>query len=143
MISAGIHKAKLVGHAISETKDGNPQAVIVFSVESDGKSEIVTYFGSLTHEKVIPHTLKALIICGLKGSNPAGFLELGKEVMLTIEHQEYKGKTQAQVRWINPVAATKRAIPKDLAMSKLAALEGAVMLARQNLGIDTSEEIPF
>lgn len=134
------YRATIVSHAISETKAGDPQAVITLSYDSDGPKSI-TWYGSFK-EKALPHTLKALLVCGLQGNNPSGALEIGKEVYITIgDEAGSDGKMRTKVKWINPVGGFRKVMPQDLAKSKLSALEGAVMSARASLNIN--EEIPF
>lgn len=143
MVKPGTYRATVLSHAISETSKGDPQAVVQFSFEADESSHTISWYGYFT-EKAAPNTLKSLIICGLKGNNPAGELEIGKEVMIVIETEaDAKGIERNKVRWVNAVGGMKNIIPADLAKSKLSALEGAVMMARQKLGKTDSEEIPF
>jgi len=143
MVNAGTYTAVVKEHAISETKSGNPQAVIKFGFVSDGAPVTLTWYGSFS-EKAAPHTLKALVVCGLQGNNPAGALEIGKEVSIVVEEEEGDdGKARMKVRWVNSLHAIKAVIPQDAAKAKLASLEGAVMLARKNLNIPDSDEIPF
>lgn len=143
MVTPGTYKATVLNHAISETKDGKPQAAVTFSFEANGSPHTLTWYGSFS-EKALPHTLKALLVCGLKGNNPAGDLELGKEVMIVVETEvdERTGKERNKVRWVNAMNALRNVIPQELATSKLSALEGAVMAARQKLGVP-DDEIPF
>lgn len=143
MIPAGTYKATVLSHAISETKKGDPQAAISFSIESDGP-QTITWYGYFT-EKTTPHTIKALLACGLEGNNPAGPLKIGKEVSIVIEHEtdEETNKLRAKVRWVNNLGGIKNVIPQDMAMAKLSSLEGAVMMARQKLNIKSDDDIPF
>jgi hypothetical protein len=147
MIEAGTYKATILSHAISETKGGNPQAAVTFSLtDKNQKPHTMTWFGSFKEGKALDITLKALITCGLKGNNPSGHLEIGKEVSIVIEHEDdMDGKTHAKVKWINQLGEIRNVIPQDLAKNKLAHLEGAVMLARSkgNGKASDSDEIPF
>ncbi len=145
MIKPGTYKATLINHAISETSKGAPQAVIKFSVESDGPKQI-TWYGSFS-EKAQPFTIKALLVCGLKGNNPAGDLEIGKEVSLVIDIETGEdGKERNKVQWINNLGEIKKVIPAEAAKAKLSMLEGAVMLARSKNPVASNEDsdvIPF
>ncbi len=144
MITPGTYKATLVKHEIRETKDGLPQVAITFSFEADGKSNTMTWFGSFK-EKAQPITIKTLLTCGLKGNNPAGPLDIGREVELVIDDEKGQdGKTRTKIRWVNSLGGVKSAIPQDMAHAKLADLEGAIMAARANLGnVDPDDVIPF
>lgn len=145
MIKPGVYRATILNHAISETKDGNPQAAVTFSFESEGKSQSMTWFGSFKEGKARDITIKALLVCGLKGNNPAGDLDIGREVSIVIENEEGQdGKIRARVRWVNALGGVKNVLPADQAKAKLDALAGAVMAARNDLNMpDTDDEIPF
>lgn len=139
MIEAGTYVAKVASKVISLTKKGDPQVVVTFNIKDKGS---VTYFGYFS-DKALPYTIKNLITLGLKGNNPAGEIEIGKEVELVVDFETYEGKDRLKVKYINSLDASKnvKAIPQDMALAKLAALEGAVVAAR--LKLDTNEDLPF
>lgn len=142
MVTPGTYTAKIVSHAITEAKSGNPQAAVTFSFEADHKTQSMIWYGSFS-EKAVPFTLKALLACGLKGNNPAGPLEIGKEVSIVIEDEVGQdNKTRSKIRWVNAPGAVRNVIPPDMAKAKLSALEGAVMAARQSLGKPEDDELP-
>ncbi len=145
MIKAGTYEGTILSHAISQTKAGDPQAVIKFAIDVNGLPTPVTWFGSFKVGKAQEITIKTLITCGLKGNNPGGDLEIGKKVKLVLEEVIRDGKTSVQVRWVNPLGEIRNVMPNDLAKSKLSALEGAVMLARNKAGVKHHDEdsIPF
>lgn len=143
MIEAGTYTATLVSHAITETKAGQPQAVAVFTLETSSGPQKITYYGSFS-EKAAQYTIKNLITLGLKGNNPAGDLEIGKQVELVINVEtDDQGKTRARVSFINPIGGARNAMDQDLAKAKLSALEAKVMAARQSMGVSGDDEIPF
>lgn len=144
-IQPGTYIGKVFTHAITETKAGDPQAAVTFTIDDEGKQKSLTWFGSFKSPKASEITIKALIACGLKGNNPAGDLEIGKEVQLVVEEEEGQdGKLRTRIRWVNPVggAASMKKVDPAAAKAKLSSLEGAVMAARQATGIN-DEEIPF
>lgn len=144
MITPGTYTAKIISHSITETKDGNPQASVTFSFEADGKPQSMTWFGSFKEGKAREITVKALLVCGLKGNNPAGSLDIGREVSIVVEDDEGQdGKMRSRIRWVNALGGSRNVIPQDMAKSKLADLEGAVMAARQATGIEDTDDIPF
>ena len=144
MITPGTYKAAVLNHAITETREGKPQATVTFSFESNGEAHTITYFGSFS-ERAAPHTIKALLNCGLQGNNPAGPLQIGKEVQIVVEEEiGQDGKTRAKVRWVNQLGSVKNMIAPELAKTRLSQLEGAVMSARQELNIkEERDDIPF
>lgn len=143
MIKPGTYVGTILSHAVSETKAGDPQAAVTFSFEADGKSHTMTWFGSFKEGKAQEITLRALLTCGLKGNNPAGLLEIGKQVSLVIdEEKDQNGKLRTKIKWVNPLGGVKNVMPPDLAMNKLEALAGAVAMARQENNIP-DDDIPF
>jgi hypothetical protein len=145
-IKEGTYIAKVLTHAISETQKGDPQAVVTFSFQTDDGPHNLNWYGSFS-EKAMPHTVKALVVCGLKGNNPAGELEIGKEVQIVIENEaDDKGVLRSKIRWVNQVGGGVKKMAPELARAKLSALEGAVMAARQKLGASAQADedtIPF
>lgn len=143
MIKPGTYTATVLNHAITSTQKGDPQAAVSFSCADNEGSHQITWYGSFS-EKARPFTIKSLLACGLKGNNPAGPLEIGKEVSIVVEHEtDDAGKTRAKVRWVNALGGYKNVISNDEALAKLSMLEGAVMAQRQSLGLTDSDEIPF
>lgn len=145
MIKPGIYTGTLLNHAISETRNGDPQAVVKFSVDADGPQQI-TWYGSFKPGKAQEITIKALLTCGLKDNNPAGPLEIGKEVSLVIDIEVGDdGKERNKVQWINALGEIKKVIPMDMAKAKLSSLEGAVMMARSKNPVASNDDevIPF
>jgi hypothetical protein len=71
MINPGTYPAKVISHAISETRGGDPQAAVTFSFDANGP-KTMTWYGSFKEGKAREITIKALLACGLKGNNPAG-----------------------------------------------------------------------
>lgn len=141
MIQPGTYLGTIISHSISETKSGNPQAVVAFTLETPTGPQKITYYGSFS-EKAQQYTIKNLITCGLKGNNPAGDLEIGKQVELVIDIEVGEdNKERNKVKFINKVGGTRNVIAPDLAKAKLSALEGAVMSVRSTLPPD--DEIPF
>jgi hypothetical protein len=131
LVKDGTYSAKVESHAITETKAGDPQATVTFSFEAEGKHRKITWFGSFK-DKAQPHTIKGLIACGLKGNNPGGPLQIGKEVSIVIEtHADDKGREVNKVRWVNEPGGVRNVIDSKVALAKLSMLEGAVMKARQ------------
>lgn len=140
-IEAGKYIAKILDHAISETKAGDPQAVVTFGF--DGHK--LKWYGSFKAGKAAEITIKALIVCGLKGNNPAGDLDIGKEVSITVADETGSdGVTRTKVKWVNSLGGgLKNVVTQDLARAKLSALEGAVFAARSSSGVEDTSDIPF
>ena len=108
----------------------------------------LTYFGSFK-EKAAEHTIKALVVCGLQGANPAGPLEIGKEVSIVVElDKDLEGNDRNVIRWVNKLGGIINPMENAEAKSKLEKFAGLVMATKQALGadeplFDDSEPIPF
>lgn len=145
MIQEGTYEAKVASHAITETKNGDPQAVITFDLKTTEGVVKMDWYGSFK-EKAQKYTLTALVTCGLKGSNPADDLEIGRTVSVVVVHDvDDAGKKRARIRWINRAGGTRKVLEPKMARLKLQSLEGAVMAIRHDLGeLDTTgDELGF
>lgn len=142
LIEPGRYAAKVVAHAITETKAKDPQASVRLGFETaEGPRELV-WFGSFK-EGALPHTIKALIACGLKGNNPGDDLTIGQEVSIVVDiDQDQEGKDKNVVRWINAPMGFKKVIEPMTAKAKLEAYSGAVMAAKQEMGIGPKNHAP-
>lgn len=143
LVSEGTYSAKVESHAITETKAGDPQAAVTFSFTADKAVRKITWYGSFK-EKALPFTIKSLIACGLKGNNPGGPLEIGKEVSLVVEiDKDDRGREMNKVRWVNRPGGARNVIEPAMALAKLSALEGAVLKARQDAGAAEEDDEDF
>jgi hypothetical protein len=140
LVKPGRYKAVIVEHGITETKNKDPQAAIRFGIETKehGYRELV-WFGSFK-QLALEHTLKALVVCGLDGTNPAGPLEIGKEVSITVEiDKNHEGKERNVVRWINSLGGVGKKIDGLTATAKLDQYSSAVMALKEKLGVGKSK----
>lgn len=149
-ITAGIFEARISNYGITVTKEGHPQVAILFDYnDHDGTPHEVTWFGTLKEGKGQEFTLKSLLYCGFSGSDPAdladgantGLLDTMTPVKITIEEQEYNGKRQMKVAWINRIGGAIKSITKSEAKLKMGALnlKGALAAARQETGIKAEQ----
>lgn len=138
LVKSGRYPAKVVSHAITETKGGDPQAAIRFGFEtSDGPKEL-TFFGSFKGG-ALEHTLKALVASGLKGNNPAGPLEIGKDVSIVVEiNKDINGNDRNVVRWVNQPGGVTNKMDDMSAKAKLEQYTGAVMALREKVNAPPS-----
>ena len=143
LVNPGRYVAKVAKHAITETKGGDPQAVVRFEfVDDQGHRRELTWFGSFK-DKAQPYTIKALINCGLQGNNPAGPLEIGKEVSIVVEiDKDNDGKDRNIVRWVNGLNQIQNEIDPQKAASMLERFSGAVMAAKKEMGVGLKNHAP-
>ena len=65
-------------------------------------------------------------------------LEFNKELLVTVHHETYEGKTRAKIKWINLIGGDKfKSIAVDEAKRHTLNLNGFVAQRRQQLGIKT------
>lgn len=134
LVKSGRYKAKVIDHGISKTKAGDPQAVVRFEFETSTGYRELTWFGSFK-EGALEHTVRALVNCGLKGSNPAGALEIGKEVSITVEiDKDQKGNDRNIVRWVNVPGGVANKMPQGEANALLERYSGVVMALKEKEG---------
>ena len=110
IMPAGTYIAKIVGTKIGTTSKGDPQVEVRFE-NDDG--EHISYFGYFS-SKALPFTLKTLKTCGwdaaehgmdvtsLHGSTAL----VGKQVEVVVEDNEYNGKVNQKVAWVNSLGLT-------------------------------------
>ena len=110
-IKAGKYLGRILDYGIGVTKEGNPQAVILFAFSDamDNRHEM-TWYGTLKEGRGREITIDALLVCGLRGNNletladgvQGHALDAGREVQLTIEYQkDQNGREHPRVKWIN------------------------------------------
>jgi hypothetical protein len=93
------NKQKLV--RFGEAGTGTKQAVVTFRIlRGERAGETITWFGSMTKESWM-RTLESFRYMGWKGDDLVAS-PLDQEVELEIENEEYNGKWQAKVAWVNP-----------------------------------------
>lgn len=108
LFKPGRYPAKPVDWGFSTTKEGLPQAMVLFEFAYEGSMRRLAWFGSFK-ENSQEITLKALITCGCRTINEeeiaAGVggkaLDATKEVSITIGNHMYNGKTSSRIEWVN------------------------------------------
>ncbi len=135
LIKKGSYLAKVSDHGITHTKSGDPQASVRFRFNADDGERELTWFGSFK-DTVVEHTIKGLVACGLKGNNPAGPLEIGKEVSIVVDiDTNSQGQPRNIVRWVNALGGGLKKIDPGLAAQQLERFSGAVAAYKSKEGI--------
>lgn len=104
MLDAGKYRAVATSAILTETKNGKEHVAIDLRItQGQSAGECLSWQGWLG-ERSVARTMESLRACGWLGQNLAeiDIEELCNEVSITVEHEEYNGKTYAKVRWINP-----------------------------------------
>jgi len=121
-----------------------PQVIVQFEIieHETMAGRRIFYFGFLS-DNAAEYTLKNLRTCGFVGDDLASVLTqpINNIVQLTVDHNEYEGKTSARVAFINsPYAGIKIAKPMvgaDLARfaaTLKAKLKGIPVVAGEKIG---------
>ncbi len=152
-LNAGDHIGHVVNWGLSETNGGNPQVYVAMDVG-------LTWFGYLNEGRAREITLEALVTMGFKGDdladlvrNPVDALDKNKDLSLVVEHRTYKGKTKAEIIWVNEIGGgIKNKLDEADALKALSNLKvaGDLMKIRQEKGVktespaqETAGDIPF
>jgi hypothetical protein len=111
-IKAGTYEAKVNDFGLTETKKGDPMAMIRFQYQdSEGDQHFITWYGTFVHEKAQEISCETLALCGYTSNNIAdlakgaqsGVLNQNKVVSITIAGEEWEGKVRMKVKYVNPV----------------------------------------
>lgn len=105
LIPPGNYAARPVSWQLGTTKEGKPQVEVAFVITQacEHTGEPISWFGFFT-DKTFETTVKALQLMGFDSDDLSTINEVGPqdvEVSLKIQHEQYEGKTQARVRWVN------------------------------------------
>jgi len=103
ILEVGNYRARAVEGALGLTQGGKEQVAVKFSL-LDFAGKTITWFGFFT-ENTTQSTFRALRTAGWRGQDLADLADLSNpenpEVLLVIEHETYKDKVTAKVRWVN------------------------------------------
>jgi hypothetical protein len=108
MLKPGKYLAKVVDAGMSQTQKGAPQAFMKFEINETGETNYLTWFGG-TSEKAIEFTAQALVHAGFIGNDlpdlEKKFSDVfqPRQVRITVEQEDYNGKTMTKIKWVNPV----------------------------------------
>lgn len=142
MIPVGKHLGKAIS---AQMCDGKNAPYVSATIGLNGFTDSLYYNGSLS-EKPFQNpregiacpadvTIRDLITMGWDGKDWSGFSGLGsREVEFVTIHEEYNGKIQAKVKFVNvPGAFTGNAKPLDANKAKTlqASLKGRVLAAQK------------
>lgn len=86
-----------------EAKNGTPQVLLHFKIlDGEYQGYQLPWFGYFKKDSM-ERTLKSLRYAGFRGDDLTDLPEqpLDLKVSITVEHQEFDGKTYARVAWVN------------------------------------------
>lgn len=103
ILPAGAYQGRATGADIGETKSGNEQVVVQFTLTQPAEyaGRTLNWYGFFTG-KTVDRTVESLRICGWHGIDLSDLSGVdANEVQLVVEHESYEGVTTAKVRWVN------------------------------------------
>lgn len=98
----GKFRAKAKTWDLGETSTGKEQVAVEFQILTEGAEySTITWYGYFT-EDTWQRTIESLRYMGWKGENLEDLSGLdANEVELEVGEEEYQGKTQTKVKWVN------------------------------------------
>lgn len=127
------YEAKARTWGLGESGTGSEQVAIEFEILTpDAPEKALTWYGYFS-EKAFDRTIESLRICGWAGANleeiadGQGGLDANL-VSLTVEDEEYDGRTFAKVQWVNRPGglALKAPLVGERAKSFAAQMQGRI-----------------
>jgi hypothetical protein len=154
-LKPGIYDANVSDYGVTETKKGDPMAMIRFQyLDQDGDMHFATWYGTFTHEKSKEISCDVLALCGYSSNNLAdlakgkgsGVLSEHKKVSITLTAEEWEGKTRIKVKYVNPPGGSgfRSQMTHADAVKKFAGVSlGAAMIeAKKKYGKEIKNEAP-
>lgn len=129
------------------SKSDNPQVRVEFEID-DGpeKGRRLSWWGNLS-DAAFDRTKADLAKLGWKSETWNDVTGLITSVEIVVEEEEYNGKTQSRVRWINEIGGRRpaaRPVPAAVVAALDARLRGTVVAQLPTpAGQLTTDEIPF
>lgn len=128
MMELGKHKVVIVDHGFSEANTGTTQLYVVFS---NAHQEEITWYSTMGKRRDGTFSDKGVEFfvkdCRTMGFDPHDhgwdFAKLGdgrvslvgNQVQIVVEDEEYNGKTNRRVKWINSLTSRKELNPAEKA----------------------------
>jgi hypothetical protein len=152
MVAAGKYLATIKAYGVSETQSGKPRVEIQFGFKDQAGLEQTLYWYGYVTEKALAITARALVNCGLTGTDydalskgaESGMLNMEKPVEIDVQHETFEGKTHPKIAWVNRPRGAQFMDPK-MGATKLKGINfgAAVAAARAETGIKDDDKIPF
>lgn len=118
LIPEGNYRARVKSADFGFTSKGTEQVQVVFDIlDPDYDGQTVIWWGYFS-EKTAERTMQSLRYCGWKGDDVTNLTGINdNEVEIVVEHNEYNGKTNARVAWVNRIGSggmsIKTPMPED------------------------------
>jgi hypothetical protein len=105
-IPAGTYRARCKSAELCLTSSGKEQIQAMFElIDPDFDKETVPWWGFFT-EKTAERTMQSLRYCGWRGDDITDLDGVtANEVEIVVEHNDYNGKVNARVAWVNRIGS--------------------------------------
>jgi hypothetical protein len=142
MIAIGTHRAVVQSIQFGHASTGKEQVVVEFRLTDEHDPDVdqsVTYFGYFT-DATFARTIESLRYCGWAGDDLselpalADSGALANEVHLVIDHEEYEGKLQVKVKWVNRAGGGKLTLAQPMEASSLASFAARMKSSIRSVG---------
>jgi hypothetical protein len=137
----GTFAARGVSGALGFTEGGKEQVAVQLEILSEEfLGETITYYGYFT-EKTQERTIESLRLLGWSSDDLFDLSGIGStEVRVVIEEEDYNGKLQLKVKWINGPGglALKAPMSDGEARAFSARMKGAVLASKQRAPATTA-----
>ncbi len=117
LIPAGRYPAKSIDAQLGEAKSGNEQIGVCFQIQGDGvcSGRMLTGFFSFS-DNAVDYTMEKLRNAGWQGDDLSDLSSLCPsevECSIVVQHEDYEGKTNAKIAFVNKPDGVKMAAPLD------------------------------
>jgi hypothetical protein len=134
-------RAKTGLWGLGATSSGNKEVAVLFDIlDESAEYSSLTWRGYLS-DAAFERTIESLRICGWEGDDLSKLEGLDKnEVELVVEEEEYEGKIQTKVRWVNRLGSLsiKAPLEGDQLKSFAAAMQSRIRALDASKGKKTN-----
>ena len=135
MLAEGKYTARAIewSQVTQHEETGNEEIRVLFGLEG---GQTITWRGYFT-EKTAERTIESLRYMGWQGDDITNVDGLdANEVQLVIKHEEYQGKTQVKVAWVNRLSGVFVGTPMDASRKQAFAqrMKGLVLATKGAAG---------
>ena len=145
-ITPGRYNARAVKWEIGEAeKTGNPRIVVDFVIsEGPEAGKTLTWSGMLHDDKSFARTSESMKACGWDEASIESPVGLNKnEVSVTVEDNEYQGKTNSRIAWVNPLRAPSKPVAPERKSALLQRFANWKNPKPATTYDPTSDDVPF
>jgi hypothetical protein len=154
LVPVGYYAAKVVPISVDEeevwaqfgeTGTGTMQVVLHFEItDGEFRGRRLPWFGYFTDDSWT-RTMDSLEIAGFEGDDVEQFAkqEVDKLVSITVDHNEYEGKTRARVAWVNKPGGGVVKVSNPLDSKGLRLLASKLKAKQDKRRKSGDDDIPF